>query len=82
MKEKRKKEKKEIRERKNERKKEKQKKKEKKKKEVRGKAQEIGSGWALWFKTTKNPGVSTGPIMGQNQVILRHQKFTFPRARE
>ena len=25
---------------------------------------------------------SDRPTMGQNQVILRHQKFTFPRARE
>ena len=27
-------------------------------------------------------GISEHPTMGQNQVILRHQKFTFPRARE
>ena len=49
----------------------------------------LGSEWILVLtrrkpinEATDIPVVLPHCTMGQNQVILRHQKFTFPRARE
>ena len=35
-----------------------------------------------WIHANLNAEKTDRCTMGQNQVILRHQKFTFPRARE